>query len=144
MTPEQEAELRQAARSNPACADSLAARDCDAIAVLLSPGRMRANGREIGYGVILETIGIEAGNRLIDFIQAQPTLRHVVQLLANGWLSIGSPLAQGALRSFGPDAISPAHAEALCALGLEPDPYTAQQVAAALYNPDGSDKPWQQ
>jgi hypothetical protein len=143
MTPEQEAELRQAARSNPDCADALAARDCDAIAVLLSPGRMRANGREIGYGVILETVGIEAGNRLIDFIQAQQELRHVVQLLANGWLRIGSPLAQGALQSFVPVAISQANADALCALGIEPDPYTAQQVAAALYKPDGSDKPWQ-
>lgn len=143
MTPEQQAELRQAARSNPACAHALAARDCDAIAALLSPERMRANGREIGYGVILETIGIEAGNRLIDFIQAQPTLRHVVPLLANGWLSIGSPLAQGSLQSFVPTAISQADADALCALGIEPDPYTAQQVAAALYNPDGSDKPWQ-
>jgi hypothetical protein len=140
MTPEQEAELRQAVRSNPDCADALAARDCDALAVLLSPGRMRANGREIGYGVILETIGIEAGNRLIDFIQAQPTLRHVVPLLANGWLSIGSPLAQGSLQSFVPAAISQADADALCALGIEPDPYTAQQVAAALYNPDGSEK----
>lgn len=140
MTPEQQAELRQAARSNPACADALAARDCDALAVLLSPGRMRSNGREIGYGMILETIGITAGNQLIDFIQAQQELRHVVQLLANGWLSIGSPLAQGALRSFGPDAISQADAEALCALGLEPNPYTAQQVAAALYHPDGSEK----
>ena len=143
MTPEQQAALRQAARSNPDCAAALDARDCDAIAALLSPGRTRANGREIGYGVILETIGIEAGNQLIDFIQAQAPLRHVVQLLANGWLSIGSPLAQGALRSFGPDAISPENAEALCALGHEPDPYTAQQVATALYNPDGSDKPWQ-
>lgn len=143
MTPEQQAELRQEVRSNPDCAEALAARDCDTIAVLLSPGRTRANGREIGYGTILETIGIEAGNRLIDFIQGQPDLRHVVRLLANGWLSIGSPLAQGALRSFGPDAIAPADADALCALGLAPDPYTAQQVAAALYNSDGSEKPWQ-
>lgn len=143
MKPEQEAELRQAARSNPACKDALLARDCDAIAALLSPGRVRFNEREIGCGVVLETIGIGAGNRLIDFIQSQPDLRHVVQLLANGWLRIGSPLVQSALRSFGPDAISSADAEALCALGLEPDPYTAQQVANALYNPDGTDKPWQ-
>jgi len=140
MTPEQQAALRQAARSNPACANALVARDCDAIATLLSPGRMRANDREIGYGVILETIGIDAGNQLIDFIQAQPALRHVVQLLANGWLRIGSPLAQGALQSFVPAAVSQADADALCALGIEPDPYTSQQIAAALYNLDGTEK----
>lgn len=144
MTPEQEAELRQAARSNPACADALEMRDCELIASILSTGRTRSNGREIGYGVILETIGIQAGNRLIDFIQDQTELRHVVRLLANGWLSIGSPLAQGALQSFVPIAISQEDANKLCALGIEHAPYTAQQVAASLYNSDGSDKSWQQ
>ena len=140
MTPEQQAELRQEARSNPACADALAARDCDALAVLMSPGRTRANGLQIGCGVILATIGIDAGNRLIDFIQSQPELRHVVRLINNGWLDIGEPLPQHMLRSFPAEAISSADAEALCALGQQPDPFTAQQVAEAVFYPDGSEK----
>lgn len=144
MTPEQQAALRQAAHSDPGCAAALAARDCDAIAVRLSPGRMRANEREIGYGTILETIGFDAGNRLIDHIKASSDMRHVVPLLAQGRLRIDSPMTQIALRTFGAEVIAIAHAEALCALGQQPDPYSAQQVAEALYNPDGSEKPWQQ
>jgi thiamine biosynthesis protein ThiC len=141
MTPEQQAELRQEANFRADCADALAARDCQALAELLSAGRTCGNDREVGYGTILEVIGVSAGNQLIDFIQAQPDMRHVRPLLEQGRLRIGSQLVQQSLQSFvGAAAVTQADADALCALGLQPDPLTAQQVGEALFHPDGSEK----
>lgn len=141
MTPEQQAELRQVAHSRADCAAALAARDCQALAILLSAGRTCGNDREVGYGTILEVIGVAAGNQLIDFIQAQPDMRHVRPLLEQGRLRIGSALVQASLQAFaGAGAVTQANADALCALGLQPDPLTAQQVAEALFHPDGSEK----
>lgn len=140
MTLEQQDELRARAHANPACAGALAARDCAALATLLSVGRVCSSEREIGYGTILEVIGIDAGNKLIDFIKAEPAMRHVTKLLEQGWLRIGSDLVQNILLTFVGDAISLDDANRLCALGEQSDPVTAQQVAEALFNPDGSAK----
>jgi len=141
MAPEQQAELRHAAHGRPDCAAALAARDCQALAELLSAGRTCGNDREVGYGTIIETIGIEEGNALIDFIKAQEGMRHVKPLLEQGRLRIGSPLVQVSLQAFvGAGAVTQANADALCALGLQPDPLTAQQVGEALFQPDGSEK----
>lgn len=141
MTPEQQAALRQAAHSRPDCAEALAARDCQTLAQLLSAGRTCGNDREVGYGTIIDVVGIIAGNQLIDFIQAQPDMRHVRPLLEQGRLRIGSQLVQQSLQSFvGAGAVTQANADALCALGLQPDPLTAQQVGEALFHPGGSEK----
>lgn len=141
MSPEQQAELRLVVHSRADCAEALGARDCQALAELLSAGRTCGNDREIGYGTILEVIGVAAGNQLIDFIQAQPDMRHVRPLLEQGRLRIGSQLVQQSLQSFvGAGAVTQANADALCALGLQPDPLTARQVAEALYHDDGSEK----
>lgn len=141
MTPEQQAALRQAARSRADCASALAARDCLALAELLSAGRTCGNDREVGYGTIIEAIGIAAGNQLIDFIQAQPDMRHVRPLLEQGRLRIGSALVQASLQAFvGAGAVTRENADALCAVGLQPDPFTARQVAEALFHEDGSEK----
>lgn len=140
MKSEQQAELRVRAHADPACAAALAARDCAVLAQLLSVGRTCSTDLEIGYGTVLELIGIAAGNRLIDHIRGASDMRHVVPLLEQGHLRIGSVLVQDTLRALGADVISPADAETLCALGQQPDPLTAQQVAEALYNDDGSFK----
>lgn len=141
MTPDQQAALRAVARANPACAVPLAAKDCAALALLLSVDRTRQSATEIGYGTILEVIGIAAGNQLIDFIKGNPELRHVVPLLEQGRLRIGSPVTQEAVQSFvGAAAVTQANADKLCALGGEPAPLTPLEVADALYNPDGSEK----
>ena len=140
MTPAQQAELRQAAHARPECAAALVAKDCEALAVLLSAGRNCGNEREVGYGTIIETIGIESGNSLIDFLKAAPAMRHVVLLLDQGRLRICAPLVQLTLQSFVGGPIDQAEADALCALGLQPDPLTARQVAEALFHEDGSEK----
>lgn len=141
MTPEEQVEIRQAAQSRPDFADAIAARDCETLAVLLSEGRKVDSGMEIGNGMILETIGIDAGNKLIDFIKSNDDLRYVLPLLEQGRLRIGSKLVQGSLQAFvSAGAVTQANADALCALGMQPDPLTAHQVAEALFHTDGSEK----
>lgn len=141
MTPDQQAALRAAARANPFCAAPLAAKDCGTLALFLSAGRTRASATEIGYGTILEVIGIAAGNQLIDFIKGNPDLRHVVPLLEQGRLRIGSPVAQAAVQSFvDAGVVSQADADTLCALGREPAPLTVAEVAEAFFHPDGTEK----
>ena len=142
MTPEQQAELRAQARGNPACAQALANRDIDELARIMSIGRTRPSAREIGNGTILEVLGVQAGNKLLDHIAAADELRHVRPLLEQGRLMIGAALVQGALQSYVrlPDVITQADADKLCALGLDPDPLGPLLVAEALYNPDGTQK----
>ena len=140
MTPAQQAELRQAAHERPDCAAALAAKDCEALAILLSAGRTCGNEREVGYGTIIETIGLEAGNQLIDFLKASEAMRHVMPLLDQGRLRIGAPLVQSTLQSLVGGPIDQAAADALCALGLQSDLLTARQIAEALFHEDGSEK----
>lgn len=142
MTPDQQEALRVQAHGDGACAAALAARDIDELARILSIGRSRPTAREIGNGTILEVLGVDAGNKLLDHIAAADELRHVRPLLDQGRLMIGAALVQGTLQAYVqlPDVISQADADKLCALGIEPDPLTPQDVAEALYNPDGTPK----
>lgn len=133
--------LRDQVHADPRCAAALAARDCNELARLMSVGRTRATTREIGTGTILEVLGLEVGNVLLDLIGSEPIYRHVKPLIDQGRLLIGSPLAQETVRSLVPAVLTSAQAEALCALGLEPSPYTALELAEALFYPDGSEKP---
>ena len=141
MTPEQQAQLRAEARANPACAEALAVRDIDELARLLSIGRTRASAREIGNGTVLETIGIDAGNKLLDHIAGAAELRYVKPLLEQGRLVIGSPVALVALQAIvDAGVLTQNAADTLRALGTELDRLTPQAVAEALYNPDGTEK----
>lgn len=142
MTPDQQAALRAQAHADEACAQPLLERNLVELARILSVGRTRASAREIGNGMILEALGVEAGNKLLDHIASADELRHVRPLLEQGRLTIGAPVVLAALQSFVdiPDVLSQADADKLCALGFDPDPLTPQDVAEALYNPDGTQK----
>jgi hypothetical protein len=137
MTHQELMELRSKALADPACAPFIEARDCQKLAELLSVGRTRLNDREIGYGSIIETLGIVDGNTLIDHIEGNPALKYVVPLLAQGRLRIGSPVTQGAVQSFvsiTPTVLTQANADKLKALGQDLNPYTPVDVAAALFS----------
>lgn len=140
MTPAQQTALRDAVHANPACADALAAKDCDALAAIMSAGRTRANSREIGNGTILEVLGIATGNALLDELASNTIYRHVKPLLEQGRLLIGTPLAQATVQGFAPSILTQAQADALCALGMDSNPYTAADMHEALFNRDGSEK----
>jgi hypothetical protein len=132
--------LRDHVHADQRCAAALAAKDCAELARLMSVARVRANSREIGNGTILEVLGLATGNVVLDLINGNADYRHVKPLIEQGRLLIGSPLAQTTVQSLVPAVLTQAQADALCALGLEPHPYTAQELAEALFNPDGTEK----
>lgn len=130
--------LRDDILADPACAAAYAARDCVELARIRSIGRARRNDREVGNGTILEVLGLAAGNAFLDVINGDSNFRHVKPLVEQGRLTIGSPLAQATVQSLVPTVLTKEQADAMCALGMSPDPLTALEVAAELFNDDGS------
>lgn len=117
----------------------LASRDFDAIAAFVSADRKKPSTREIGNGTILEVLGLEAGNALLDVINNVPDFRHVKPLVEQGRLTVGSPLVQATVQALVPmGVLTQPQADALCALGFDPDPVTASQVNQALVSDDGN------
>jgi hypothetical protein len=111
----------------------LASRDFDAIAAFISVGRTKPSTREIGNGTILEVLGLTTGNALLDVINTVPDFRHVKPLIEQGRLTAGSPLVQATVQALVPmGVLAQPQADALCALGFDPDPVTAQQVSDAM------------
>lgn len=111
----------------------LASRDHDAIAAAVNAGRAKPNAREIGNGTILETLGLAAGNAFLDVINTVPDFRHVKPLVEQGRLVVGSPLVQATVQSMvGAGILTQAQADALCALGKDPDPLTPARIANIL------------
>lgn len=110
----------------------IASRDEAAISRILSVGRVRANRREIGNGSILETLGIAAGNTLLDVINENVDFRYVKPLVNQGRLMIGSALVQATVQSMVPAVLTQAQADALCALGFEDDIVSVYDIARAL------------
>ena len=67
----------------------LALQNTQAIADAL-PDEVTLVSTEIGKGKIIETIGMDAANAILDIIDTEQPFRHVKQLLANGWLDVNS------------------------------------------------------
>lgn len=107
-------------------------RDDGAIAATLSAGRTKLVPTEIGNGTILETIGLTAGNALLDAINAAPGFRYVKPLLEQGRLRVDSALVRDTLDTLVPSVLKQAQADALKNLAVKPDPVSAQDVAKAL------------
>ncbi len=132
--------LRDEVHNNPDCAEALAAKDCEELARVMSIGRTRPRTREIGNGTILEVLGLSAGNSFLDVINGNTNFRHVKPLIEQGRLLIGSALVQATIKSMVPAVITQAQSDALCALGVEPNPYSILEIADAVFNPDGTEK----
>jgi len=116
----------------------LASRDFDAIAAFVSAGRTKPSTREIGNGTILEVLGLTVGNALLDVINTAQDFRYVKPLVEQGRLTVGSALVQATVQALVPmGVLTQPQADALCALGFDPDPVTALQVNQALVSDDG-------
>ena len=117
----------------------LASRDFDAIAAFVSAGRTKPSTREIGNGTILEVLGLETGNALLDVVNTAQDFRYVKPLVEQGRLTVGSALVQATVQSLVPmGVLKQSEADALCALGFDPDPVTAAQVTQALIDDGGN------
>jgi hypothetical protein len=110
----------------------IASRDYEAIADKVNINRTRPNTQEIGNGLVLEVLGLDAGNAFLDMINSVADFRHVRPLLEQGRLRIGSPLVKATLAGMVPAVLTAAQAKALLALGMEDDPVSAARVANAM------------
>ena len=129
--------------SRPDCADALARRDCGELAALLSVGRTKVVDLNIGYGTVLEVLGAESGAAFLDGLTAlaatSSPVKWALKLLDRGELNIGAAATRGQLDALAAGGVMPkAVADALKGLAMGPDIVTAEQVADAMFNPDGS------
>lgn len=119
-------------------AELLAGRDTAAIAGALSEGRTQLVPKEIGSGTIIETIGLAAGNALLDVLYAQADFRHVKPMLEQGRLRVDSALVRATLDSLaGAGVITAAQCAALKALAEAPSPVSEYAVRRAVWSDDG-------
>lgn len=110
-----------------------------AIAANLTGRETQKVKTEIGIGLILETIGLEAGNALLDAIKATPDFRHVYPLLEQGRLDLSSPLVEMALTGFvQAGVISTSDMNALIGLCMKPVEVSETLVKQAIWHDDGS------
>ena len=132
-------EIRSAIAANPLLQGLVP--NTEAIASSLSQGRTRPNGRELGNGTILETVGLTAGNALLDVLMRDnpaSQFRHVKPLLEQGRLIVSSALVTQTLQAMVPTVLTQEQAESLIALGQDPDPVSEFDVRRAIYNDDES------
>lgn len=110
----------------------IAAKEHGQIAALVSAGRTKPSTREIGNGTILETIGLQYGNAMLDAIYNAPDFRHVKPLLEQGRLIVGSPLVVATVQGMVPAVMPQPVADLLLALTVEPAPVSVQEVITAM------------
>ena len=121
-----------------ACSPALLAqRDTQAIAEAVSIGRVKRVPTEIGNGTILQTIGLTAGNALLDVLNQAAEFRHVKPLLEQGRLRVDSDLVRTTLDSLVPAVLTAAQAKALKALGEQADPVDEYAVRCVAWSDDG-------
>lgn len=113
--------------------------DLTTLTNMLSAREVRKVSKEIGVGLILETIGLDAGNALLDAVKAAEAFRHVYPLLEQGRLDISSPLVEIALNMLvSAEVVTEENKDKLLALGIEPVTVNESDVKAAIWNDDGS------
>lgn len=110
----------------------IAAKEHGQIAALVSAKRTKPSTREIGNGTILETIGLQYGNAMLDVIYSAPDFRHVKPLLEQGRLIVGSPLVVATIQGMVPAVFPQVVADRLLALAVEPAPVSVQEVIQAM------------
>lgn len=109
------------------------------IAEVLSVGRIKLVKHTIGKGDVLDTIGFESGNALLDAVEANTLFRHVKPELDRGDLDISRPIVRGALDNMAGvvSGFTQVHANALKALAEVPDPIHFNKVSDALNIAEG-------
>lgn len=111
----------------------IASRDEAAIATILSTNRTKIVKTLIGKGIIIQEIGLQAANPLLDYIDSSSDFRHIKQLLANGELDISASLARMSLQGMQQAGlISQESCDTLLNLAVVPDTISPNQVAEAL------------
>ena len=130
--------LREEILSRPDCADALAARDCGALAAILSVERTKIISKPIGYGTVLGALGPEAGGTFLNVLEelgntTVPYLKWTLKTISNESFDLGEQATRDGIDGLVMAGVLSAEgAEALKALAVVPDVVTAQDVQAAL------------
>lgn len=113
--------------------------DTASIAAVLSIRDTVKVKTEVGVGLILETIGLESGNALLDAIKTTPEFRHVWPMIEQGRLYLSSPLVELGLDALvQSEVISSSEMQQLLSLCLRPIEVSEDDVKRAIWNDDGS------
>ena len=108
-------------------------RDDGQLANILYGDKKTLVSTEVGNGLILNTIGLEAGNKLLDYFKEEPLFRYIIPLLEQGRLDVSSGIARAALDQFAlAGLISSENAAALKALAEQPVYVDTNTVSAIL------------
>lgn len=110
----------------------IASKEHGQIAAVVSAGRTKPSGLQVGHGTVLEAVGLTAGNAFLDAIYDSPEFRYIKPLLEQGRLIISSPLVTATIQAMVPAVISQADADKLLALAVVPAPVSTQEVIAAM------------
>lgn len=140
--------LRDDIRSNPACADALARRDCDELARIVSAGRTIIGPIEKkDFAIWCAASGMRAAIEDHASNPASP-LRAIALSLKDflvgppdAGIDFSEPGNQQSLAAW--EAVGAINAEQkaqLLAMGVKPAPVSPFEVAEALFNTDGSEK----
>lgn len=114
-------------------AEQIAERNFHIIAATVNVGRTIPNGREIGNGTILATLGLAKGNTVLDLIRADPAYKYVTPLLDQGRLIASDPLVASAVAGLqAAGVLTQSEADKLAALGHDPSTVTWEQCQAAF------------
>ena len=110
-----------------------------AIADALSVGRMRIEKLNAGIGLVLETLGPDAGSQVLDSIDAMRAGNSAVKwawyLLERGDLDFGSPATRGMISTLFAEQADVR--DALLSVAEVPDPVSEFDVRRAVYADDG-------
>lgn len=123
----------------------IASQDYQAIADVVNVGRVRIVSRQIGFGLVLDALGSDAGASVLDAIDALrasvPKLKYTWILLEAGTLDVGLKSTRDGLDDLAlKDIMSTEQSSLLKALAEEEDHVTEHQIEVAMKNDDGSFK----
>jgi len=129
--------LRDEILSRADCANARAARDCGALASILSMGRTKLIERAIGYGTVMDTLGAVDGAAFLDGLVSlsatSSPVKWALKLLDRGELNIGAPTTRSQLDALAAGGAFPqAVSDALKGLAIVPDVVSSQDVQTAL------------
>lgn len=111
----------------------IAEKNYHVIAAKVSAVRKVPSNRQIGYGDVLETIGVTSGNNFLDAVTSTTMLKYVRPMLDRGGLNASSPLVVPLLNNFVlAGVITREEADALIDLGFIRSAVTWQDCQAAI------------
>jgi hypothetical protein len=138
MKAEDQAALRAQIHADPACAEALTARDLDALAAIVSAGRVGMQSRFVTARTVLAECGA-LGPSILDALEAaspgNSAVKWAVKFLGqDSGLDVGNPVTQymiGQLVDGG--ALTAQQGLALRGLALMPAPVSRLEIEAAVF-----------